>query len=157
MSEGNDGGESPKRAVLLWSEVDSLTAGIDRYEKTSFWVIGTRGGTRIAVPKTAAGVSRAYFYGTYEQVPELPGVRKFSSEERKRRHLGGIIAEVDFDVGPALASAALAALAEQVRLAPAPPPRGERKPRQPRIPKAAAGTPLDSGGDQAALASDDGE
>jgi hypothetical protein len=137
MSEEKEGAEAPKRNVLSWTDVDALTAGIERYEKTSFWVIGHRGGTRLAVPKTTTGVSRAYFYGTYEQVPALPGIRTFTPEERKQLHKGGIVAEVDFELGLEEATAALASLIEVVRVAPAPAPRGEKKARQPKAAKAA--------------------
>lgn len=137
--------EAPKRAALPWSEVDALTDGIERHEKASFWVIGHRNGTRLAVPKTVAGVSRAYFYGTYEQVPAVPGITTFTPEERKLLHRGGIIAEVAFELGAEVASAALAALVAAVRAAPAPAPRGERKPRQPKAPK----TPAEASGESA--------
>lgn len=144
MSEENDGPKGPKRSTLPWSEVDAMAAGIERYEKASFWVIGHRGGTRLAIPKTTTGVSRAYFYGTYEQVPVAPAIRTFTPEERKRLHRGGIVAEVDFDGGVEGATAAMAALIAVIRVAPAPAPMGERKPRPPRAAKAkppAAGDP----------------
>jgi len=135
MSDESGGATLPKRNALTWAEVDGMTAGIGRYEKTSFWVIGHRGGTRLAVPKTVTGVSRAYFYGPYESIPAVPGVITHMPEARKDARRGGIVAEVDFGLGLDVARGAFAALVDAVRAAPPPAPRGEKRPRKPKEPK----------------------
>ena len=120
-----------KRNSIPRAEVDALVAGITQYEKTSFLMVGHKGGVRLAIPKTLTGVSRAYFYGNgdYGLIPVLPGIEVFSAERRKELRKGGIMAEVDFEVGVEDATEALKALIEVVRAAPAPAPKALKKPK----------------------------
>lgn len=142
MSEDTGEPQAPKRNALPWADVLAMVDGIDRYEKTSFLVIGHRGGTRLAIPKTSTGVSRAYFYGTYEQLPIHPAITAFSVADRKRLHRGGIIAEVNFELSIEEATAGLAALVGIVRGAAPPAPRGEKKPRPAKVAKAIEPDPV---------------
>lgn len=137
-----------KRNSIPRAEVDTLVAGIPQYEKTSFLMVGHRDGVRLAIPKTLTGVSRVYFYGNddYTLVPELPGIQVFDKTARKDLRKGGIMAEVDFDVGLEVAVAALKALIEVVRAAPAPAPKAVKKPKLPKEPK----LPFDAQGMQIA-------
>lgn len=123
-----------KRNSIPRDEIDALVAGLPRYEKTSFLVVGHRGGVRIAIPKTSTGVSRAYFYasGDYSLIPSLPAIKVADPDERKAQRKGGIMAEVDFTIGRDEALAALAALVEVVRSAPAPAPKGLKKAKRPK-------------------------
>lgn len=135
----------PKRNSIPNEAVAALIAGIPQYEKTSFNVVGHKGGVRLALPKTN-GVGRAYFYGNgdYSLVPSHPAITSFSEEERKAARLGGIMAEVNFELGVEAATEALTALIEVVRNAPAPAPKAVKQPKTPWKPKAAPDAPAPS-------------
>lgn len=120
----------PKKNSIPSSEIVELTAGIPFYDKASFRVVGHKKGVRLALPLTN-GVSRAYFYANNEYgiIPDDEAIRTFSAEERKEQRLGGIMAEVDFELGVEAARRALGKLIDVVRAAPAPAekPRREKK------------------------------
>lgn len=140
MSEENSENEKkarePKKNSIPTEKVVELTAGLPRYEKTSFLVIGHRSGIRIALPKTS-GVSRAYFYGNgdYASIPTHGAITVFSEGQRKERRLGGIMAEVNFEKGIEAATEALALLTDVVRQAQAPAPKGVKAPKEPKAPR----------------------
>ena len=120
-----------KRVTVDSSTVKSLVEGIPQYDKASFTVVGHKGGVRLALPRTN-GISRAYFYGNgdYSLVPEHPAISVFSAEKRKEHRLGGIMAEVNFDLGVDEATSALKALLDVVRAAPAPAPKALKSPKK---------------------------
>lgn len=124
MSEDNGEDKKarePKKNSIPSTEVKALVAGIPQYEKASFLVVGHKNGVRLALPKTT-GVSRAFFYGNgdYSTIPEDEAITVFSEEERKEGHKGGIMAEVNFELGLEAAKRALGKLVEVVKAAPAP-------------------------------------
>ncbi len=126
--------ETVKRTVLLEAEVDAAIDGIMQYKKTSFLVVGHKGGTRLAIPLTK-DVGRVYYYGDdYAALPKHEAITVFTVEERKARRLGGIMAEVDFSRGHDLALEAFTALTQVVRAAKEPVPRSV-KVKTPRAPK----------------------
>ncbi len=157
MDETKTEAVSSKKNSISSDEVERITAGIPRYEKASFLVIGHRGGVRIALPKTN-GVGRAYFYGNgdYSLVPTHEAITVFSEEDRREHHRGGIMAEVNFSLGVELATDALARLVAIVAAAEAPAPKGAKAPKEPKEPKApkapkkpkAASAPVHSGDDE---------
>lgn len=123
----------PKKNSIPTDAVQRLTDGIPSYEKASFVVIGHKNGVRIALPKTN-GVSRVYFYGNgdYSLVPKHDAITVFSEDERKEGHRGGIMAEVNFELGIEAATEALGELVAVVREAPAPAPKGSTKAKEPK-------------------------
>lgn len=123
----------PKKNSIPSERVAALAAGIPQYEKTSFLVIGHRDGVRLALPKTS-GVSRAYFYGNgdYSLIPDDEAITVHSEEVRKEQRKGGIMAEVNFELGLEAAERALCKLIAAVRAAPAPAPKGLAKPKAPK-------------------------
>jgi hypothetical protein len=127
-----------KRNSIPSDVVSDIVTDIPQYTKASWLVVGHRGGVRLALPRTN-GVSRAYFYGNgdYAQIPSHPAITVFTEEQRKEKHLGGVMAEVDFSAGVEAATAALALLAGIVRRAEAPPAKGLREPKAPRTAKKA--------------------
>jgi hypothetical protein len=128
--------ESKKNSIPM-TEIESLIAGIPSYTKTSFLVVGHKGGVRIAMPKTT-GVSRAYFYGNddYALVPKHDAITVHSEEARKAGRKGGIMAEVDFSKSNEQAREALTLLVAAVRRAEAPAAKAVKAPKEPKQPKA---------------------
>ncbi len=128
----------PKKNSIPQEEIACLTAGIPQYEKTSFLVVGHKDGVRLALPKTS-GVSRAYFYGNgdYSLIPDDEAITVHSEEVRKEQRKGGIMAEVNFELGLEAAKRALTKLVAVVRNAPAPADKALAKPKAPRKAKAA--------------------
>ncbi len=126
----------PKKNSIAVQAIDAMIDGLPKYTKASFVVVGHRGGVRLALPKTN-GVSRAYFYGNgdYSLVPAHAAITVFTEEQRKEQHRGGIMAEVNFELGIEQATEALQALVDVVRAAPAPE-RG-KKAKEPKEPKKA--------------------
>lgn len=111
----------PKKNSIPADEVKALVEGIPSYTKASFLVVGHKNGVRIALPKTS-GVSRAYFYaaGDYSKIPEDEAITVFDEATRKDGHKGGIMAEVNFDLGVDAARRALGKLVDVVKATPAP-------------------------------------
>jgi hypothetical protein len=111
----------PKKNSIPADEVKTLVEGIPSYTKASFLVVGHKNGLRLALPKTS-GVSRAYFYaaGDYSKIPEDEAITVFSEAERKEGRKGGIMAEVNFDLGTEAARRALGKLVDAVKAAPTP-------------------------------------
>ncbi len=111
----------PKKNSIPSAEVKALVAGIPQYEKASFLVVGHKNGVRLALPKTT-GVSRAFFYGNgdYSTIPEDEAITVFSEEERKEGRKGGIMAEVNFELGLEAARRALGKLVNAVKASPVP-------------------------------------
>lgn len=137
--------QGPKRISIPFDKIGELAAGIPQYDKASFLVIGHRRGVRIALPKTN-GVSRAYFYGLgdYTLIPTNDAITVFTTDERKANRRGGIMAEVNFELGVEAAVEALTALIAVVRTADAPAAKGLKEPRKPRKSKAVAEKPDDN-------------
>ncbi|MBV9125674.1 MAG: hypothetical protein JO112_20180 [Planctomycetes bacterium] len=145
MSEDNTNekkAREPKKNSIPSTEVKALVAGIPQYDKASFLVVGHKNGVRIALPKTT-GVSRAYFYGNgdYTAIPEDEAITVFSEEERKQNRRGGIMAEVNFDLGVEAAKRALGKLVAVVKAAPAPKAKPKAEPKVKKEPKAQAEAP----------------
>lgn len=130
-----------KKNSIPTEKVTELIAGLPQYDKASFTVVGHKGGTRVALPKTN-GVSRAYFYGS-GTVPSHEAIIAFTEEERRERRLGGVTARVDFSKGVDPATQALELLLEEVRNAPAPAPKALKAPKSPKEPKKPKPTPAD--------------
>jgi hypothetical protein len=128
----------PKKNSIPQDEIAALTKGIPQYEKTSFLVVGHKDGVRVALPKTS-GVSRAYFYGNgdYSLIPDDEAITVHSEEVRKEQRKGGIMAEVNFELGLEAARRALGKLIDVVRAAPATADKALTKPKAPRKAKAA--------------------
>lgn len=131
-----------KKASIPNGVIEELARGLPSYEKASFVVIGHRSGVRIALPKTV-GVSRAYFYGNgdYGLVPSHPAIRVFSESDRQAARLGGIMAEVSFELGVDAAIEALGLLIAVVRSAPPPAQKGATGPKGPRPARKAKARP----------------
>lgn len=149
MSEDSDTTETadekkarePKKNSIPSDEVRALVAGLPQYDKASFLMVGHRNGVRLALPKTT-GVSRAFFYGNgdYAAVPEDEAITVFSEEQRKEGRKGGIMAEVNFELGLDAARRALGKLVGAVKAAPVPqakpakaPPKAKREPKEPKV------------------------
>lgn len=137
----------PKKNSIPSSEVKALVAGLPQYEKASFLMVGHKNGVRLALPKTA-GVSRAFFYGNgdYKSVPEDEAITVFSEEQRKEGRKGGIMAEVNFELGLESARRALGKLVAAVRAAETPKAKPAKAPpkakAEPKLPKATAAPKL---------------
>lgn len=142
MSEDNDSAKKarkPKNNSIPASEVKALVAGLPQYDKTAFLVVGHKNGVRIALPKTV-GVSRAFFYGNgdYKSIPEDEAITVFTEEERKQSRRGGVMAEVNFELGVEAARRALGKLVDAVKAAPAPAAKPKAEPKLKKEPKVEA-------------------
>jgi len=152
-----------KKNLLTSDVVNALTAGLPQYEKTSFLMVGHRNGVRLALPKTTS-IGRVYFYadGDYSLIPNDDAIIVYTEEQRKELRKGGIMAEVNFDLGVEAALRAFTKLVNVVKASAAPvaktvKPKAPKKEKALAAPKATKNVDDDSSNQEAVSEHSDSE